>query len=152
MNDLDITPASSNRIHFILKGPHGVRPGWRLLVFLALLAVLSGVTAPVQRIIGERLEQGFSASTVILGEAFAFALVLIATAIMGKFEHRSMGAYGLPGRQMFRRDFWAGALWGFLMLTVVIGFLAAAHAYSPGGMALAGGAILKYDFCGLSGS
>ena len=149
MNDLEtppVAPVPPTRVHFILNGPHGVRPGWRLLVFLALLAVLFGLAAPVQRMVEPHLEEGFTAFTTILGEAFAFALVLIATAVMGKFEHRSLGDYGLPVRQMFRRDFWAGALWGFVMLTVVVGLMAAVHAYSMGGLALSGGAILKYGF------
>ncbi len=70
--------------------------------------------------------------------------MLIATLVMGRFEHRRLADYGLPFRLILRKEFWAGALWGFVMLSVIIAMMTATHAYSPGTLALAPLDIVKY--------
>lgn len=148
MPETELTPApsSDSRLRIIFLGPHGVRAGWRLLIFLALLvAVRFAVVFPLGKIIG-RLGTGFSARNVIIGETFAFGVVLIATAIMGRFERRSLADYGLPFRFALGKQFWAGALWGFVMLSVIVGMMAASGAYSFGGLALSPPDVIKYAF------
>lgn len=148
MPEPDITPipAREDQLREIFIGPNGLRAGWRLLIFLALLAVLLGASYPLQKLIGRYFGTDFSAINVIVGESAIFAIVLIATAVMGKVEHRSLAEYGLPFRLIFRTKFWAGALWGFVMLSCIIALMAATHAYSLGEIALAPLAILKFGF------
>lgn len=142
--ELPPAPSSDNQIRTVFTGPHGVRAGWRLLVFIALLvAVRFAMVFPLSKIIGS-LGTEFSARNVIISELFAFGVILIATAIMGRFEHRSLADYGLPFRFALGKQFWAGALWGFVMLSVIIGMMTATGAYSFGGMALAPENALKY--------
>lgn len=138
-------PVSGNEspLRSIFIGAYGLRAGWRILMFVALLAVLLGATAPLQRIF-QRLGQDFNATNVALSRAFTFGLLLLATAIAGKFERRRLGDYGLPGRGMLGKNFWMGALWGFGMLSLIIVMMAISHAYSPGSAALSPLAILKY--------
>jgi membrane protease YdiL (CAAX protease family) len=63
---------------------------------------------------------------------------------MGRFEHRTLADYGLPFRYMLGKYFWTGALWGFIMVSFVVGLMAASHAYSPGSLALRPLDIVKY--------
>ena len=144
--DLAPVPFRDSRLRVILVGPHGLRAGWRLLVFLALLAVLFGASFPLQKSIGHRLGMEFSAAAVIVGESFVFAILLIATAIMAKFEHRRLADYGLPFRLILQKQFWTGALWGFVMLSFIVAMMSATRAYTVGRLSLGPFAILKFGF------
>jgi len=120
----------------VLVGPQGVRAGWRLLIFVALVAAFSAATYPLQRRLAQEFGASFTAPNVIVGELIQFGIVLLATAIMGRFEHRSLADYGLPFRLMLRKQFWAGALWGFAMLSFIVAMMASTGAYSPGSLAI----------------
>lgn len=147
MPEPDLTPAAPQEsgLRFIFSGPGGVRAGWRLLIFLAVLALFFSAGAIfLQPRIARRLGTDFSAPNLIIGETITFCFLLIATAIMGKFERRTLAGYGLPFRLILRKQFWTGALWGFVMLSVIVGLMDASHAYSPGGFALVPMAILKF--------
>jgi membrane protease YdiL (CAAX protease family) len=63
---------------------------------------------------------------------------------MGRFEGRSLADYGLPGRQMFRGQFWVGAAIGFGALTFLLVVLRLASAFYFGTVALHGAEILKW--------
>jgi membrane protease YdiL (CAAX protease family) len=134
----------SSQLQTAIFGPYGIRAGWRVLIFIGLLAALFTASTPLQRLLFRRLGQDFNPANVSLGETFAFAIVLLATAIMGKFEHRRIADYGLPVRGFLGENFWKGASWGFIMLSVIIGMMAATHAYSPGGFALSAPAAVKF--------
>jgi len=83
---------------------------------------------------------------VIIGETFSFGILLIATAIMGMFEHRRFADYGLPPRNALGKQFWTGALWGFVMLSFIVAMMAATHAYSAGGLVLSPLGVVKFGF------
>ncbi len=146
MSDPDqaLIPPASSRWKIIFVGPQGVRAGWRLLIFIALLAVLVGATTPLRRAIGHSMGKEFSATNVIISELIGFAFLLIAASVMARFEHRSLGEYGLPFRLILGKQFWSGALWGFVMLSFIVAMMAATHAYSPGGIVLSPLGIVKY--------
>lgn len=137
-------PPQPSRLQTIFVGPQGVRAGWRLTVYFALLAALFSASAPLQRKFFNNLGTDFSPVNVIVGELFTFAVILIVTLIMGRFEHRHLGDYGLPPRQFLGKQFWTGALWGFVMLSFIVALMAATHAYTPGSMELSAGNAVKY--------
>ena len=128
--------------HTIFVGREGLRAGWRFLlyvgmwrVFLVLLRTLvphfqpHGVRGIWQDLIGE-LE--------FLASAFLPALV------MGAIEKRSPGDYGLPWRNDFGKAFWVGMAWGIVAITVLVLAIGGLGDFSPGGLALHGGRILKF--------
>lgn len=139
-----VHPQSQTGNSFFI-GPQGLRAGWRLLMFIILVVAFAGITrftlAPTLR---SRLPQGFTVTTVVVSELVQFGIVLIATLIMGRFERRTLSDYGLPFRLIFRRQFWAGALWGFVMLSFIVAMMAATRAYSFGAIALSLSSILEY--------
>src|ERR1022692_1419462 len=116
---------STSGLRPILVGPNGLRTGWRLLIFVVLVVVLLGAFV----IIRNGGVQGFleaqkhaaeitvTPQLMIVSEAFAFALLCVATLIMGRIEHRKFSEYGLPLRKALGKDFWIGSLSGFLAIS-----------------------------------
>jgi membrane protease YdiL (CAAX protease family) len=144
MTEFELDQPQDSRLRLIFMSPQGLRAGWRLLIFLTLLIVIGAASSPLQRRLVHNLGSDFTAPNVIIGEFFTFAIVLLATFIMSKLEHAPLADYGLPWRQTLGRQFWAGALWGFVMLSVIVSLMAATHAYSPGGLALNAAAMVKF--------
>ena len=144
--DLPPTPAHDSQLRIVFLGPQGVRAGWRLLGFFALVAALSGAAFFLQKTIVHSFGTDFSAANVIVGESYSFGIVLLATAIMGRFEQRRLADYGLPLRRLLGKQFWTGALWGFVMLSSIVAMMATTHAYSAGGLVLSPLGVLKFGF------
>ena len=137
-------PRQESPLRKIFIGPEELRAGWRLLIFIALIAVMVGATIPFHTMLERRLGTDFSPASVIVGETISFAIVLIASLIMGRFERRTLADYGLPFPLIFRKPFWTGALWGFVMLSSIIAMMTASHAYSVTGLAISPAAAVEY--------
>jgi len=146
MNETEpvLTPPLEDSLRRVFIGPEGVRAGWRLLVFLAIVVVLAMAVNAAARRLGHHPSADFSAPGVIVGELLSFAIVAIAAAIMGRFEHRRFGEYGLSFRRALGKQFWMGALWGFVMLSFIVAMMAGSHAYRTGGLALSAQDLLKF--------
>jgi uncharacterized protein len=140
-------PGSGIRSLFL--GPRGLRAGWRLLIFMALLVVLVGGTALVRggphglRNSHKHLDE-ITMTPLLMGvsEALAFAIVCLATFIMGRIENRKFSEYGLPLRQALGKDFWIGCLCGFLAISGTLLAMFLLHGFCITGFALHGIAIL----------
>ncbi|HEY6938858.1 MAG TPA: CPBP family intramembrane glutamic endopeptidase, partial [Terriglobales bacterium] len=64
--------------------------------------------------------------------------------ILGRFERRSLGDYGLPERGILGRHFWEGMLWGIVAISVLMAALHGAHAFDYGKFVLHGYYLLKW--------
>jgi uncharacterized protein len=140
---------SANRLslRYAFYGSSGLRAGWRalgffILLFAAVESQLDYILKVEHRVFGA----GETPGGVLFEKALLFVCTVILTLIVGVFEHRSLADYGLPLRKIFGKDFWAGALWGFGILTANIGLMVLFHAYSFGTLALTAVAILKQAF------
>src|ERR1700689_3720540 len=87
----------------ILIGPSGLRAGWRLLIFIAIVFVLLIILGAVAPGILTMMSKGFSPRNVIIQDLALFAIIAIATAIMCAIEGRDFGDYGLPARGFLGR-------------------------------------------------
>ncbi len=130
----------------IFLGPRELRAGWRLVIFIAMFAVLLVAT---HFLLGPLLRKylgpgGFTVTTVAVSDLLQFGIVLIASLIMARFERRSLADYGLPFRFIFGKLFWTGALWGFVMLSFIVAMMGATHAYALGSLAMPPLDIVKY--------
>lgn len=109
-------------------GAHGLRAGWRTLIFIGLFAAVAfGLSALLGGTVTDLLAQsgGQTGPRVALLKEFPlFAGVLVATWIMARAEHRTLFAYGLTDRRALTRLL-KGTVSGFLAITVEIGLLAA---------------------------
>ncbi len=135
-------PLKRRNVVFFSEG--GLRSGWRLLIYLLIVAAASMATTVVtSRIIG--VPQGIPpVSAMIPQELMGFAVVFGVAVVMSKVERRSLGDYGLPAREIFGGKFWLGFLFGLAEISVLIGLIAAFGGYSFGSFALQGNEILRW--------
>ena len=109
------TTTPNDPIRRIFIGPGGLRTFWKLAIFMTLvMALRSGITFVLHAMHVHLRANDFTARAEIIRDGLAFLLVLAATAIMGAFEKRPIGDYGLPLRGAFGPRFSEGLLWGFV--------------------------------------
>jgi hypothetical protein len=130
----------------VFFGPDGIRAGWRLLMFLAILSILFSAAAMILRALSHRtrLGGGLTPGAAFLGEGIPFLIVLAASWIMSKVEGRTLGDYGLPVRAAFHAKFWQGMFYGFVAISVLLGAMRLAGVFHLQGLALHGSAIWRY--------
>jgi CAAX protease family protein len=141
---------SKSDLRSVFVGPNGLRAGWRLLIFIAIVGVLLASfvlvrSGGVQGFLNKHKNAGpIIATPLLLGgsEAVAVLALCIAALIMGRIEHRKFSEYGLPWRQALGKDFWSGALWGFVALSGTLLTIFLLHGFRITGLALHGRAIL----------
>jgi CAAX protease family protein len=128
-------------------GSQGLRAGWRVLIFLviatALQAGMQGLALLARKQWGRSVPEGLNASALAGADGITFVAVLIATAILARFERRKLRDYGLAGWNSLSRKFWEGAVFGFAGVSLLILLIFFAGGYSFGTLALHGGALMR---------
>jgi len=121
-----IPPWQSSAFHKVFIGKEGLRAGWGLLIFFALLAaIMYGAV-----LLGDKLHPAASAgaktasesiaiSHILVSEYVLFLITLLVTWIMSKIEQRRNGVYGLGGIRKLPR-FLAGLAWGVACLSLLV--------------------------------
>src|SRR5580693_4453640 len=108
-------PAAAPRsgIENIFMGPHGIRAGWRLLLFLFLmLACLKAEGFTLKHIPGvdawfkAQEPNVFTPAVAIFSESILLFALVVTTALMALIEKRSYADYYLPLNQAFGKRFW----------------------------------------------
>ncbi len=135
----------------IFFGPGGLRAGWRAAIFVVLVVFLVGAfllirTGGVEGFREAQKHGGEVTVTPLLMfgmEGIVFLLLCVATGIMGKIEHRRFGEYGLPLTRALGKDFWIGALTGFLAISSTLFAMFLLHGFRIVGFALHGTAIVS---------
>lgn len=125
-------------------GPNGIRAGWRLLIFAAIVFVLLAVYGFVLFALSGQKALSVTPRGVIIGEAAVFLCLLIASWIMGRIEKRPVGAYGLPAQKTLGKELSLAAILGFIAMTVLLGVLRAVGVFNFGSIALHGASIARY--------
>ena len=140
-------------MHRTFMGSNGIRAGWRLAlaiaIFLALLTVILGAMTRVPHVRG--WIGGGGPLALFFSEGMMALALVLTLSVMTRIENRSWADYGLPSRAAFGKRFWQGAPYGFAMLSVLMGLMAASHAFSFGGRALTGGDAVRYGLLYLAG-
>jgi uncharacterized protein len=118
-------PAVKRDLRWVFVGPDGIRAGWSVLLFIALTlaigyVILSGLRAAAHRL--GHLPSPTSVAGSALGDLLIIVVILGATAIMARIEGRSTWDYGLKDPR-WARQFAAGAFWGFVLISGLIGLL-----------------------------
>jgi hypothetical protein len=113
-------PISSQPPNTVFRGPHGIRAGWRVLIFIAIVGALLTLVSIVVVVVAHGRLGSLNQLTpagVALSEGSIFLLTAIPALIMTRIEHRKFGQYGLPLRHAFQEDFWTGGFLGFLAIS-----------------------------------
>lgn len=147
-------PPAPQPPHTIFRGPNGIRAGWRVLIFLALVAATAFVFAlpfALLRILnkgGTGPSAGFGFTTLTplglsLSEGILFVIPSVAALIMARIEHRKYAQYGLPTRSAFRKDFWIGIVVGFASISACLLGIFVFHGFHLAGLAIHGSTIMS---------
>jgi len=129
-------------------GPNGMRAGWRLPMFCAVVLTLSSIQRSILRAFLRRnpVIDSFSPGFLLIAEGSVFAIFLFASWLMSQIEGRTVADYGLPWRGAFRLRFWMGVASGFACISVLLGALWVAGVFHFGTFALRQTDIWKYAF------
>jgi membrane protease YdiL (CAAX protease family) len=139
----------------VFIGADGLRAGWSLLIFVALMAgLLSGINAvlhlmhPVPK--AGAADTNITPVFAIIAESLPFLATLLVTWIMSKIERRPNSVYGLGGDRKLPL-FLAGLAWGVTCLSLLVLTLWKAGLLVIDSRLLFGGAALRYGAIWLLG-
>jgi membrane protease YdiL (CAAX protease family) len=144
MSNSSLQSAETARYNMI-KGPNGLRAGWRLLIFFAILFPIGYAANGIVDLTMQRLHAEFFTplgGTIVIGGLAAG--LLLASWIVARIEGRTLADFGLPWRRAFCLQFWQGAAISFASLTALLLVLRLSSAFSFGSQALHGADIWKY--------
>ena len=150
----DLSAPADHNPNGLFVGPHGLRPFWALLLYLAILltpvmlfAVAShlakgaGAYATSQR---QTEIHGMPPLNSIVTEWLEFAFVFFATWIMSRIESRSVFDYGLAPNPRRGRWLVSGAIVGLAAQSLLILILWSTHHLAFAGLLLQPSAALGY--------
>ena len=127
--------------HVLFLGPEGLRPGWGFVFYVATFYGLQRLAAELA------WSRNLGASglwSMLLEEFGMFVAAAIPAVVLARVERRPWRAYGLPAKQAFGRLFWAGTVWGFAGISVLMLALYGAHAFGFGHLVLHGVRVAKF--------
>jgi CAAX protease family protein len=109
----------------IFIGKDGLRAGWSILIFIAILAALLFCANRIAHKIhppppgGPQTGLEIPPTALAMAEAVPFLIVFLVTWIMSKIERRPNSVYGLGGSRKAAL-FLAGLVWGIICLSLLI--------------------------------
>jgi len=141
-------------LHKTFIGQDGLRAGWSLLIFIAIIAALAfsanriahWLHAPAGPTPGAEVPPSFA----LVGELIPFVLVFLVTWIMSKVERRPNSSYGLGGSRKLPH-FFAGLAWGVTCLSLLVLTLWKTGLLVIDRRLLAGSDVLRYGAIWLFG-
>ena len=126
----------------VFLGPDGLRPVWRLAVYLGMAYFLAQLLGYFSRLLPPH---GYRPLWEQMIAQFVLVLAVILPAlVLGPIERRGFREFGLPLRNAFGKLFWTGAVWGLVAVTVLMSVMRGAHVFYFGHLALHGAWVLKF--------
>lgn len=136
-----LTPALANSIFVDARG---VRPIWRCLIYAGgYYALRSFLLMIAAETIASR--EGVSPPwLMLLQECMLLLAALFPAWLLSKLEAKPFGAYGLPGRGAFGRQFWGGTVWGIAAITLLLLAMHGAGVFDFGRPVVHGVRVFKF--------
>ena len=137
-------PQRTSTLRKLFAGPHGIRAGWRLLLFyaivFALFALLFGVLQVVHvgRSQPRRSVSQLTPSLVLITEGTILLSTAIAAFIMARIEHRRFSEYGFRSAGVLAINFGSGCLWGFVSISLALLAISAMRGFHVLGLGIHG--------------
>lgn len=154
---MELQPPSAPSSHprnIIFFNDRGLRAGWRLLIYFAMIAALIFIARAVSVFLAKQggnaaaaaqVPQSVQSILMAVGEVVLFLVVLFLAWVMSKIEKRKVGAYGFPLQKSAVSTFFSAyVLWGFLPLTVLLLVLRATGSFYFGNFSPWNGQILGW--------
>ena len=149
--------AQPSALRKVFIGKDGLRAGWSLLIFIAIVAVMAFAVNRIAHKLyppspkGPTLGAEIAPSFIFIAELVPFLIVFLVTWIMSKIEHRPNSVYGFGGSHKISL-FVGGLVWGFICLSLLVlilrmaGLLVIDHRLLFGSDVLRYGAIWLFGF------
>lgn len=128
----------------VFLGPQGLRAGWRFAIYLAAVIGLVIAFSSITRSLVPRVKGVPPLWFFLVGECESLAAAVIPALVLSHFERRPFDDYGLPRQSAFGRNFWVGAVWGMVAITVLLAAMRGVGVFYFGGIALHGVRVLKF--------
>ncbi|MGZ4897600.1 MAG: CPBP family intramembrane glutamic endopeptidase, partial [Candidatus Angelobacter sp.] len=150
--------ASSHKLTLIFYNERGLRAGWRLLIYLGMIFILTLGAGAIAKRLNAGPRSGVPSSEFIrtmlqaAGEFILFLVLLFLAWVMSKIERSKLGVYGLPLQRSVVSGFIRGYfIWGFLPLAILLSILRAFHVFyfgdvSPLNSQILGWGVLWFFF------
>ena len=144
------TSPQGSTLRKIFLGPHGVRSGWRVLLYYVLLfSLVASLLLAVRMIrawlgMPRALAGVLTPGRAIVNEVVILCGVLLTTAIFARWEKRSFADYGIPQRGRSASRFLEGSVWGVVMMSCVLLILRSTGNFYFGPVGLAPAQIAIY--------
>jgi uncharacterized protein len=137
------TPPADSATRRIFIGPNGLRAGWRLLIFMAIVKAMATVAQMIiTRFFPAALDPTLMTPMRIIAPDLLFCFILtVAAGIMSKIEGRRLGQYGLPRSEALGKNFRVGLLIGLLATSGTVLAIFALHGVRFTSAAIHGSAI-----------
>ena len=137
-------PPADSTTKRIFIGPSGLRAGWRLLIFMAIVMAMSKVAQmTIRRFFPAALDPTQLTPMRIIVPDLLFCFILaVAVWIMSRIEGRRLGQYGLPGSEALGKNFRVGLLIGLLATSGTVLAIFALHGVRFTSAAIHGATIL----------
>jgi len=138
------TPPADSTTRRIFIGSNGLRAGWRLLIFMAILvAMSSGAQLIIKRFFPAALDPSqLTPMRIIVPDLLVCFILAVAAWIMSQIEGRRLGQYGLPRSEALGKNFQVGLLIGLLATSSTVLAIFALHGVRFTSAAIHGTAIL----------
>lgn len=124
-DEVSLPPKPPSAMHRIFIGPQGIRAGWSIGIFVALLVAISIVFLIPVRLLFQPGHTSMSTGLPLpmgVMELALFLGVLCTSMVMTRIERKPVISYGLDGPRRIKNFLW-GLLFGFLALSVLVGAL-----------------------------
>lgn len=131
-------------VRSVFLSDQGIRVGWKVLIFIALYAVLRLGTAPLLgQIISISETEPNPPTHALIRESWSVLLVFVATWVMARIEGRSVFEFGYGGTGKLTLLL-SGMAWGFVSLSLLVGCLWLKGSFTFDGQSLHGNAAWEY--------
>jgi membrane protease YdiL (CAAX protease family) len=137
------TPPAGSTSKRIFIGPNGLRAGWRLLIFVAIIMAMSSVARMIlRRFFPDALDPTqLTPMRIIAPDLLVCFILAVAAWVMSKIEGRRLGQYGLPRSEALGKNFRVGLLIGLLATSSTVLAIFALHGVRFTSAAIDGTAI-----------
>jgi uncharacterized protein len=138
------TPPADSTSKRIFIGPNGLRAGWRLLIFMAIITAMSAVARMIlRRFFPTALDPAqLTPMRIIAPDLLVCFILAVAAWVMSKIEGRRLGQYGLPRSETLGKNFRVGLLIGLLATSSTVLAIFALHGVRFTSAAIHGTVIL----------
>ena len=144
MTDDKSPPQRSVTLKWVLCDAQGLRSVWSALLFAIIVMALFLSTRPLLGLLMPRPAAGsISLRFELVREFWLALLVLTATWVMARIERRSVRSYGYPATGGLLR-LAAGASWGFISISALVGVLWLRGSLVFDGLSLRGLSACRY--------